>query len=112
MGVLSLPSTDRRDCRVDLYERVTTQDSFGAERDAYRYVDYEWVSFKQLHGEELATMQQVIPRATHRAHMMHRDDLEHDWRIKLDDRWFEIASIENIRERDGHTVLVLIEKVD
>lgn len=84
--------------RIDLGRRLNTADAGGFDQPGYTVIDSVWCRWINAHGAEVweAQAQGAIQPAT--VMIRYRSDIDVTWAIRKGTAWFEIVSLDDIRE--------------
>ena len=95
--------------KVDLQKATDTSDGGGGRSQAYNTIAQIFADIRPQSGAEQYRQGKVQDRTTHNIFIRHRADISTAYRIKFENRLFNIRQIINIDERDRFYKLVCNE---
>lgn len=95
--------------KVDLQKATDTADGGGGRSQAYSTIAQIFADIRPQSGAEQYRQGKVQDRTTHNIFIRHRTDISTDYRIKYENRLFNIRQIINVDERDRFYKLVCNE---
>ncbi len=97
--------------RIILEKVASIPDGMLGMEDSYSTVDTIWGEIVPLKGlEQIESMKEGVT-ITHRIKIRYRKDIKGEWRIKFGDRYFNIISIVNVKERNEYLDLICKEEL-
>lgn len=91
------------------YEEITN--ALSQSEQALNEVKTVWASVEPARGREYQEAQRIRPELTYKITTRYHKGITPDMFIKFRDRYFEIVSIINVRERNEMLEIVCIEKI-
>lgn len=85
--------------RVTIQERITTQDTFGAESSNWNDIKTVWADVQGLRGFERYAAAQVQAQNDVKVFMRYRSDVKNKMRLVHGDRILDIESVVDIDRR-------------
>ena len=98
--------------RITLQEPVHIRDSFQENVTTYNDVVTVWAAIEWESGRRFLEAKQLNAEVQGVIRIRYRSGVLPEWRIKYEDRYFEILSIANIQERDREIQLTVKEAQD
>ena len=98
--------------RITIQSAVTSSDGMGHEKiDRWEDEKTIWAGLRPALGREYTDNQQTESQISHEIRTRYRSGITTDKRIKFGDRYFDIVSVINVRERNRELVLMCKEQV-
>jgi SPP1 family predicted phage head-tail adaptor len=97
--------------KVDLQKATDTADGGGGRSQAYSNIAQIYADIRPQSGTEQYRQGKVQDKTTHNIFVRHRADISTAYRIKYENRLFNIRQIINVDERDRFLKLVCDEGV-
>ena len=98
--------------RITLQKPVQTRSSFNELVTTYTDVDTVWAAVEWQSGRRFEAAKQLNAEVQGIIRIRYRSDVRAEWRIKYGDRYIQILSIANVRERDQELQLNCKEAQD
>lgn len=95
--------------KVDLQKATDTSDGAGGRSQAYNTIAQLFADIRPQGGAEQYRQGKVQDKTTHNIFIRHRSDISTDYRIKYENRLFNIRQVINVDERDRFYKLVCNE---
>jgi len=98
--------------RITLQKPVQTRSSFNELVTSYTDVATVWAAVEWEYGRRYLEASQLNAEVAGIIRIRYRSDIKPEWRLKYGDRYIQILSIANVRERDQELQLNCKEAQD
>lgn len=101
----------RTNKRITFYKLEETENVLAQIEQTLKKVKTVWASVEPTRGKEYQEAQRIRPELTYKITTRYHREITPDMIIQFKDRYFEIISIINVRERNEILEMICTEKI-
>jgi SPP1 family predicted phage head-tail adaptor len=98
--------------QVTLQKPVATANTIGEQTSTWQDVATVWAYLEPATGSWYYAGMQRESKVDGRIHILYRNDIKSNWRVKYGDRYFIIVSLINSNEANRESIIMFREQLD
>jgi SPP1 family predicted phage head-tail adaptor len=95
--------------RIDIQKISYTSNNFGGYTTTWTTIDTVWASISPLTGKEVFLYRQMYPKIEYKVQIRYRKDINPDYRIYYNKKYFNILSVIDINNLQDELILLIKE---